>query len=81
MNIKKILVVFLLFVTSASIVVAHRRAQHKPEVELANDDEEHSEFEALFNVSGFDLIAKARNTKPMAMINTSTMAYCLSLRL
>ena len=61
MNIKKILVVFLLFVTSASIVVAHRRAQHKPEVELTDDDEEHSEFEALFNVSGFDLIAKARN--------------------
>jgi len=61
MNFKKILVVFLLFITSASIVVAHRRAQHKPEVELTDDDEEHSEFEALFNVSGFDLIAKARN--------------------
>ena len=48
MNFKKILVVFLLFITSASIVVAHRRAQHKPEVELTDDDEEHSEFEAQF---------------------------------
>ena len=61
MYFKKIFALSILWITSFSFAVAGNPITPEDASEGIEDYCDHSEFEALFNVSGFDLITRAKN--------------------
>lgn len=61
MYFKKIFALSILWITSFSFAVAGNPITPEDASEGIEDYCDHSEFEALFNVSGFDLITRAKD--------------------
>ena len=61
MYFKKIFALSILWITSFSFAVAGNPITPEDASEGVEDYCDHSEFEALFNVSGFDLITRAKD--------------------
>lgn len=61
MNFKKLFILSIILIVSFSFAIAGHPVTSKDATEYPEDYCDHTEFEALFNVSGSDLITRAKN--------------------
>lgn len=61
MNYKNIILTFTLFLTASVSAVAGNPVTNEPSPEYSEDFYDHSEFEALFNVTGTSLVDRAKD--------------------